>query len=138
MYLLVYFETFENTSVFKSNISHVFLVALGIIHSHVLFKWLKPSHWTTRGILCIAVGEVMRDSSTEFAADPCSLSKRGSMVRAARALLSAVTRLLILADMVDVHLLLKSLRMVGFYTKFKINVTSSFHLQTIINLYFIS
>lgn len=80
----------------------------------------------------------MRDSSTEFAADPCSLSKRGSMVRAARALLSAVTRLLILADMVDVHLLLKSLRMVGFYTKFKINVTSSFHLQTIINLYFIS
>lgn len=57
-------------------------------------------------------GEVMRDSSTEFAADPCSLSKRGAMVRAARALLSAVTRLLILADMVDVHLLLKSLRMV--------------------------
>nr|XP_022288188.1 catenin alpha-2-like isoform X4 [Crassostrea virginica] len=57
-------------------------------------------------------GEVMRDCSTEFAADPCSLSKRGAMVRAARALLSAVTRLLILADMVDVHLLLKSLRMV--------------------------
>lgn len=59
----------------------------------------------------------MRDSSTEFAADPCSLSKRGAMVRAARALLSAVTRLLILADMVDVHLLLKSLRMVCFDTK---------------------
>ncbi|XP_061194610.1 catenin alpha-2-like isoform X4 [Saccostrea echinata] len=57
-------------------------------------------------------GEVMRDASTEFAAEPCSLSKRGAMVRAARALLSAVTRLLILADMVDVHLLLKSLRMV--------------------------
>lgn len=34
------------------------------------------------------------------------------MVRAARALLSAVTRLLILADMVDVYLLLKSLRAV--------------------------
>ena len=54
----------------------------------------------------------MRDTSTEFAADPCSLTKRGAMVRAARALLSAVTRLLILADMVDVHLLLKSLKMV--------------------------
>lgn len=34
------------------------------------------------------------------------------MVRAARNLLSAVTRLLILADMVDVHLLLKSLHIV--------------------------
>lgn len=86
-----------------------------------------------RGILCITVGEVMRDSSTEFAADPCSLSKRGAMVRAARALLSAVTRLLILADMVDVHLLLKSLRMVCFYTK-----TFKLMSQTIINLYFIS
>ena len=51
-------------------------------------------------------------ASSEFAADPCSSMKRGAMVRAARALLSAVTRLLILADMVDVHLLLKSLRVV--------------------------
>lgn len=33
-------------------------------------------------------------------------------VRAARNLLSAVTRLLILADMIDVHLLLKKLRRV--------------------------
>ena len=33
-------------------------------------------------------------------------------VRAARNLLSAVTRLLILADMIDVHLLLKKLRSV--------------------------
>lgn len=52
-------------------------------------------------------------ASEEFAADPCSSMKRGAMVRAARALLSAVTRLLILADMVDVHLLLKSLRVVN-------------------------
>ncbi|XP_072013158.1 catenin alpha-2-like isoform X2 [Amphiura filiformis] len=57
-------------------------------------------------------GDVMRESSSEFAEDPCSSMKRGAMVRAARALLSAVTRLLILADMVDVHLLLKSLRIV--------------------------
>jgi len=54
----------------------------------------------------------MTDTSREFADDPCSSQKRGNMVRAARALLLAVTRLLILADMVDVHLLLKSLRIV--------------------------
>jgi len=57
-------------------------------------------------------GETMDDASQDFAADPCSSAKRGAMVRAARALLSAVTRLLILADMVDVHLLLKSLHTV--------------------------
>jgi catenin alpha len=51
-------------------------------------------------------------AAREFADDPCSSLKRGNMVRAARNLLSAVTRLLILADMVDVHLLLKSLRVV--------------------------
>ncbi|XP_067656679.1 catenin alpha-2-like isoform X1 [Haliotis asinina] len=57
-------------------------------------------------------GEAMGEASREFAGDPCSSMKRGAMVRAARALLSAVTRLLILADMVDVHLLLKSLHSV--------------------------
>ncbi|GFT61638.1 catenin alpha [Nephila pilipes] len=57
-------------------------------------------------------GEVMSKSSREFAEDPCSSVKRGTMVRAARNLLCAVTRLLILADMVDVHRLLKSLRSV--------------------------
>jgi catenin alpha len=54
----------------------------------------------------------MSTAAREFADDPCSSLKRGNMVRAARNLLSAVTRLLILADMVDVHLLLKSLRVV--------------------------
>ena len=57
-------------------------------------------------------GEAMSQSSREFAEDPCSSAKRGNMVRAARNLLSAVTRLLILADMVDVHRLLKSLKVV--------------------------
>ncbi|OXA64275.1 Catenin alpha [Folsomia candida] len=57
-------------------------------------------------------GEAMSLAAREFADDPCSSLKRGNMVRAARNLLSAVTRLLILADMVDVHLLLKSLRVV--------------------------
>ncbi|XP_046996412.1 catenin alpha isoform X1 [Schistocerca americana] len=57
-------------------------------------------------------GDAMSVAAREFADDPCSSLKRGNMVRAARNLLSAVTRLLILADMVDVHLLLKSLRVV--------------------------
>ena len=55
----------------------------------------------------------MKAASQEFADDPCSSMKRGAMVRAARALLSSVARLLIVADMVDVHLLLSALRMVS-------------------------
>ena len=55
----------------------------------------------------------MSRAAREFAEDPCSSVKRGNMVRAARSLLSAVTRLLILADMVDVHRLLKSLQVVS-------------------------
>ncbi|KAB0360615.1 hypothetical protein FD754_004771 [Muntiacus muntjak] len=55
-------------------------------------------------------GETMRIASSEFADDPCSSVKRGTMVRAARALLSAVTRLLILADMADVMRLLSHLK----------------------------
>ncbi|KAJ4944226.1 hypothetical protein JOQ06_012771 [Pogonophryne albipinna] len=57
-------------------------------------------------------GEAMRIASSEFADDPCSSVKRGTMVRAARALLSAVTRLLILADMADVMRLLAHLKIV--------------------------
>lgn len=55
----------------------------------------------------------MRIASSEFADDPCSSVKRGTMVRAARALLSAVTRLLILADMADVMRLLSHLKIVS-------------------------
>lgn len=57
-------------------------------------------------------GETMKSASGEFADDPCSSVKRGNMVRAARALLSAVTRLLILADMADVYRLLVQLKIV--------------------------
>lgn len=53
-------------------------------------------------------GNAMSIAAREFSDDPCSSLKRGNMVRAARNLLSSVTKLLILADMVDVHLLLKS------------------------------
>ena len=58
-------------------------------------------------------GDTMRIASSEFADDPCSSVKRGTMVRAARALLSAVTRLLILADMADVMRLLAHLKIVS-------------------------
>ncbi|XP_028029884.1 catenin alpha isoform X3 [Bombyx mandarina] len=54
-------------------------------------------------------GATMSVSAREFSDQPCASSVRSGMVRAARGLLSAVTRLLILADMVDVHLLLSKL-----------------------------
>ncbi|XP_041983335.1 catenin alpha isoform X3 [Aricia agestis] len=57
-------------------------------------------------------GAAMSVAAREFSDEPCASSVRSGMVRAARALLSAVTRLLILADMVDVHLLLSDLRTV--------------------------
>ncbi|KAJ8394474.1 hypothetical protein AAFF_G00046850 [Aldrovandia affinis] len=57
-------------------------------------------------------GDSMKTASTEFAEDPCSSVKRGNMVRAARALLSAVTHLLVLADMADVYRLLLQLKLV--------------------------
>uniref|UniRef100_A0A3B3T6V4 Catenin (cadherin-associated protein), alpha 1 n=1 Tax=Paramormyrops kingsleyae TaxID=1676925 RepID=A0A3B3T6V4_9TELE len=56
-------------------------------------------------------GESMKTASGEFAEDPCSSVKRGNMVRAARALLSAVTHLLVLADMADVYKLLVQLKL---------------------------
>jgi catenin alpha len=72
---------------------------------------------TDKHLNAISPGEAMSLAAREFAEDPCSSMKRGNMVRAARNLLSAVTRLLILADMVDVHLLLKSLQVVWTLTK---------------------
>ena len=69
-------------------------------------------------------GEAMSSTAREFAHDPCSSVKRGNMVRASRNLLSAVTRLLILADMIDVHLLLKKLRRVEADLEFLRNVSS--------------
>lgn len=59
-----------------------------------------------------SAGDIMSKASREFAEDPCSSTKRANMVKAARNLLSAVTRLLIFADMVDVHRLMKSLKIV--------------------------
>ena len=69
----------------------------------------------------------MKAASQEFAEEPCSSMKRGAMVRAARALLSSVTRLLILADMVDVHLLLKKLRVVRMIWNFVLSISINYY-----------
>jgi hypothetical protein len=64
----------------------------------------------------LLLGDEMAALSKEFADDPCSKIKRQQMIVAARALLTAVTHLLILADLVDVQLILKSIRLVtGFF-----------------------
>lgn len=54
----------------------------------------------------------MSTTARDFCADPCASKKRSDMVNAARKLLLAVLRLLILADMVDAALLFKSLSLV--------------------------
>ncbi|KAK3704830.1 hypothetical protein QZH41_005032 [Actinostola sp. cb2023] len=61
---------------------------------------------------CRGSGDTMHFGAKEFADDPCSSSKRANMIRAARALLSSVTRLLCVADMADVYRLLASLKLV--------------------------
>ncbi|KAB0388918.1 hypothetical protein E2I00_010924 [Balaenoptera physalus] len=54
----------------------------------------------------------MKSAAGEFVDGPSSSVKRGNLLRAARALFSAVTRLLILADMTDVYTLLVQLKVV--------------------------
>ena len=55
----------------------------------------------------------MGKDSKIFANDPHSNEKRSGMIKSARALLSAVTRLLCIADMADVYRLLAALRLVS-------------------------
>ena len=57
-------------------------------------------------------GDEMAELSKVFADDPCSKTKREQMIVAARMLLSSVTRLLLLADRVDVQMILKSISLV--------------------------
>ncbi|KAL4694253.1 hypothetical protein H8959_013518 [Pygathrix nigripes] len=78
------------------------------VGSFRMFNLNLKIYWIRHG----SSSETMRIASSEFADDPCSSVKRGTMVRAARALLSAVTRLLILADMADVMRLLSHLKIV--------------------------
>ena len=57
-------------------------------------------------------GDSMAKASHEFAVDPLASMKRSTMIRNARSLLASVTRLLTLADEVDVINLLKRLKLV--------------------------
>lgn len=54
----------------------------------------------------------MVSASREFVTNPFDVDKRSEMIKAARNLLLSVTRLLILADMIDVQLLLKTTKTV--------------------------
>lgn len=75
-----------------------------------------------------STGDAMSTAAREFANDPCGSVKRGNMVRASRALLSAVTRLLILADMIDVHLLMRKIRTVEDDLEYLKNVSTQVDL----------
>uniref|UniRef100_A0A8C3U483 Catenin alpha 3 n=1 Tax=Catharus ustulatus TaxID=91951 RepID=A0A8C3U483_CATUS len=76
--------------------------------------------------------QALQVSAEAFTSDPCSLPRRQAVVPAARSLLAAVTRLLILADMEDVAFLLQHLTVVSkFQRTFESlrNVSSKSDLQ---------
>uniref|UniRef100_A0A669PVF6 Catenin alpha 3 n=1 Tax=Phasianus colchicus TaxID=9054 RepID=A0A669PVF6_PHACC len=68
-------------------------------------------------------------SAESFTSDPCYLPKRQAVVQTARSLLTAVTRLLILADMVDVAYLLEHLTVFQRTFETLRNVSSKSDLQ---------
>ncbi|XP_041346007.1 catenin alpha-3 isoform X1 [Pyrgilauda ruficollis] len=68
-------------------------------------------------------------SAEAFTSDPCSLPRRQAVVPAARSLLAAVTRLLVLADMVDVAYLLQHLAVFQRTFESLKNVSSKSDLQ---------
>ena len=55
-----------------------------------------------------AAGEVMHQAASEFARDTFQSEKRDEMTKASRELLMSVTRLMVIADAVDVKKLLKA------------------------------
>ncbi|XP_013801102.2 catenin alpha-3 [Apteryx mantelli] len=73
--------------------------------------------------------QALKVSAEEFTSDPCYLPKRQAVVQAARSLLAAVTRLLILADMVDVAYLLEHLTVFQRTFESLRNVSSKADLQ---------
>uniref|UniRef100_A0A8C8APN5 Catenin alpha 3 n=1 Tax=Otus sunia TaxID=257818 RepID=A0A8C8APN5_9STRI len=80
--------------------------------------------------LCLHfAGQALKVSAEAFTSDPCYLPKRQAVVQAARSLLTAVTRLLILADMVDVAYLLEHLTVFQRTFESLRNVSSKADLQ---------
>ncbi|XP_009635270.1 catenin alpha-3 [Egretta garzetta] len=73
--------------------------------------------------------QALKVSAEAFTSDPCYLPKRQAVVQAARSLLAAVTRLLILADMVDVAYLLEHLTVFQRTFESLRNVSSKSDLQ---------
>ncbi|XP_064923963.1 catenin alpha-3 isoform X1 [Columba livia] len=73
--------------------------------------------------------QALKVSAEAFTSDPCYLPKRQAVVQAARSLLTAVTRLLILADMVDVAYLLEHLTVFQRTLESLRNVSSKSDLQ---------
>ncbi|XP_074780533.1 catenin alpha-3 isoform X1 [Athene noctua] len=73
--------------------------------------------------------QALKVSAEAFTSDPCYLPKRQAVVQAARSLLTAVTRLLILADMVDVAYLLEHLTVFQRTFESLRNVSSKADLQ---------
>uniref|UniRef100_A0A8C0EWB7 Catenin alpha-3 n=1 Tax=Bubo bubo TaxID=30461 RepID=A0A8C0EWB7_BUBBB len=72
--------------------------------------------------------QALKVSAEAFTSDPCYLPKRQAVVQAARSLLTAVTRLLILADMVDVAYLLEHLTFQRTFESLR-NISSKADLQ---------
>ena len=62
------------------------------------------------------VGAEMHERARLFAEEPSSSKKRAAMVFASRALLGAVAKLLVLADVADVNKLLKASKRVSWYS----------------------
>ncbi|XP_061304562.1 catenin alpha-3 isoform X3 [Pezoporus flaviventris] len=75
--------------------------------------------------------QALKVSAEAFTSDPCYLPKRQAVVQAARCLLTAVTRLLVLADMVDVAYLLEHLTVFQRTFESLRNVSSRSDLQKI-------
>ncbi|XP_021254862.1 catenin alpha-3 [Numida meleagris] len=73
--------------------------------------------------------QALKISAEAFTSDPCYLPKRQAVVQTARSLLTAVTRLLILADMVDVAYLLEHLTVFQRTFETLRNVSSKSDLQ---------
>ncbi|XP_053804572.1 catenin alpha-3 isoform X5 [Vidua chalybeata] len=73
--------------------------------------------------------QALQVSAEAFTSDPCSLPRRQAVVPAARSLLAAVTRLLVLADMVDVAYLLQHLTVFQKTFESLRNVSSKSDLQ---------
>ncbi|KAI1231644.1 hypothetical protein IHE44_0007722 [Lamprotornis superbus] len=73
--------------------------------------------------------QALQVSAEAFTSDPCSLPRRQAVVPAARSLLAAVTRLLILADMEDVAYLLQHLTVFQRTFESLRNVSSKSDLQ---------